>query len=89
METNVTSESKIRITSKKLASGNQQVKFYIEDEKHPQYGYLLVTGTRSVGEVIEEIKGRIAQKRQAAYDLQRFNFNKNWRDDHNFYLYSA
>jgi hypothetical protein len=89
METNATLESKIRITSKKLASGNHQVKFYIEDEKHPQYGYLLVTGSRSVGEVIEEIKNRIAQKRQAAYDLQRFNFSSNWRDDHNFYLYSA
>ncbi|MBS9524727.1 hypothetical protein KIH41_15770 [Litoribacter ruber] len=89
METHTEQQSKIRITSKKLASGNHQVKFFIEDEKHPQYGYLLVTGSRSVGEVIEEIKNRIAEKRKASYDLQRFSFSRNYQDDHNFYLYSA
>jgi hypothetical protein len=79
----------IRIVSKQLPSGNQQVKFFIEDEIHPRYGYLLIEGIRSYEEVVEEIKERIAMMEKSRMDLMRFSFKKTWKDDHNFYLYSA
>ena len=79
----------IRIVSKQLPSGNQQVKFFIEDELHPKYGYLLIEGVKSHEEVVEEIKERIAVMETSRMDLMRFSFKKTWKDDHNFYLYSA
>ena len=79
----------IRIVSKQLPSGNQQVKFFIEDEAHPRYGYLLVYGDKSVPEVIAEIKERMEMMEKSRMDLLRFSFKTPWRDDHNFYLYSA
>ena len=79
----------IRIISKQLPSGNQQVKFFIEDEAHPKYGYLLISGSKSPTEVIEEIKERLELMEQSKMDLLRFSFKRTWRDDHNFYLYSA
>jgi hypothetical protein len=80
---------KIRITTKQLASGNCQVKFFIEDQNKPQYGYLLVNGVRPVSDVIREIRERLEQIRQSKLDMYRFSFKRNWHDDHNFYLYSA
>lgn len=82
-------EDNIRIISKKLPSGNQQVKFFIEDEVHPRYGYLLVYGHKSTPEVIAEIKQRLEMMERSKMDLLRFSFKTPWRDDHNFYLYSA
>lgn len=79
----------IRIISKQLPSGNQQVKFFIEDEAHPRYGYLLVYGSKSAAEVIVEIKERLALMEKSRMDLLRFSFKRPWQDDHNFYLYSA
>ena len=79
----------IRIISKQLPSGNQQVKFFIEDETHPKYGYLLISGSKSHTEVIEEIKERLELMEQSKMDLLRFSFKRTWRDDNNFYLYSA
>lgn len=80
---------KIRIISKQLASGNHQVKFFVEDQLHPRYGYLLVQGDRAVADVIQEIRDRIALVERSRMDLHRFSFKNQWRDDHNFYLYSA
>jgi len=80
---------KIRIVSKQLASGNHQVKFFVEDQAHPKYGYLLVSGNRAVGDVIQEIRDRMEMMERSRMDLNRFSFKSNWRDDHNFYLYSA
>lgn len=85
----MTTSAKIRIVSKQLASGNHQVKFYVDDEVHPKYGYLLVSGNRAVGDVIQEIRERIEMMERSRMDLNRFSFKNNWRDDHNFYLYSA
>ena len=79
----------IKIVSKRLPSGNHQVKFFIEDELHPRYGYLLVSGSKSVAEVIAEIKQRLEMMEKSKMDLLRFSFKTPWRDDHNFYLYSA
>ena len=81
--------SSIRIVSKQLPSGNQQVKFFIEDELHPKYGYLLIEGARTSAEIIAEIKERMEMMEQSRMDLMRFSFKKTWKDDHNFYLYSA
>ncbi|MDN3668021.1 hypothetical protein QWY93_01535 [Echinicola jeungdonensis] len=80
---------KIRIVSKQLASGNHQVKFFVEDEMRPRYGYLLVKGNRLVGEVIAEIRERMEMMEKSTIDLHRFSFKNTWQDDHNFYLYSA
>ena len=79
----------IRIISKQLPSGNQQVKFFIEDELHPKYGYLLIEEAKSHAEVIAEIKERMEMMEKSRLDLMRFSFKKIWKDDHNFYLYSA
>lgn len=79
----------IRIVSKQLPSGNQQVKFFIEDELHPKYGYLLISGLKNHAEVIAEIKERMSMMENSRMDLLRFSFKSHWKDDHNFYLYSA
>ncbi len=79
----------IRIVSKRLPSGNQQVKFFIEDELHPKYGYLLIEGAKSPAEIIAEIQERMEMMEQSRLDLMRFSFKRTWKDDHNFYLYSA
>jgi len=79
----------ISIVSKQLPSGNQQVKFFIEDKLHPKYGYLLIEGSKSHAEVVAEIKERIEMMEKSRMDLMRFSFKKTWKDDHNFYLYSA
>ncbi|HLT06828.1 MAG TPA: hypothetical protein VK014_04830 [Cyclobacteriaceae bacterium] len=81
--------SSIRIVSKQLPSGNQQVKFFIEDELHPKYGYLLIEGAKSHAEVVAEIQERMEMMEKSRLDLMRFSFKKTWKDDHNFYLYSA
>jgi len=80
---------KISITTKTLASGNCQVKFFIEDEVKPQYGYLLVNGPKPVGEIIEEIKLRMMRRKEAAMNLNPFFPIPPAPEDHNFYLYSA
>lgn len=82
-------QTKISVTSKQLPSGNCQVKFFIEDEKRPQYGYLLVNEPKPVGEIIAEIKERMEQRRMAMSGLNPFSVKTPVKDDHNFYLYSA
>jgi hypothetical protein len=64
---------KISITTKTLASGNCQVKFFVADEKKPQYGYLLVTEKR----------------RMDTMNLNPFFPLSPTSEDHTFYLYSA
>jgi hypothetical protein len=45
---------KIRIYSRKLPSGNFQVKFYLTTQKgNPYYGYMLVESGKSVRQVME------------------------------------
>lgn len=80
---------KISITSKTLASGNCQVKFFVEDEKKPQYGYLLVTEPKPVGEIIDEIKNRLERRRMEAENLNPFFPLPPSSEDTNFYLFSA
>jgi hypothetical protein len=47
---------RIRIFSKKLSSGNCQVKFFLETSKgKPYYGYILVPPGRKVSDVIANI----------------------------------
>ncbi|SFT86595.1 hypothetical protein SAMN04489724_2428 [Algoriphagus locisalis] len=82
-------QEKISITTKTLASGNCQVKFFIEDEAKPQYGYLLVNGPKPVGEIIDEIKQRMERRRSAALNMNPFFPIPSAPEDHNFYLYSA
>lgn len=79
----------ITFSSKKLESGNLQVKFFIEGNTKSQYGYLLINGNCSDEEIMEEIKKRLTLMEHSKMDLQRFSFKQNWKDDHHFYLYSA
>lgn len=80
---------KISITTKTLASGNCQVKFYVEDEHKPQYGYLLVTEPKPVGAIIDEIKNRLERRRSEMMNLNPFFPVPPVEEDHKFYLFSA
>lgn len=80
---------KISITTKTLASGNCQVKFFIEDDSKPQYGYLLVTEPKQVGEIIDEIKARMERRKMSLLDINPFSQVTTPSEDHNFYLFSA
>ncbi len=82
-------QEKISITTKTLASGNCQIKFFVEDEARPQYGYLLVSDPKPVGEIIEEIKNRMEQRKSSAMNLNPFFPVPPAQEDHNFYLFSA
>lgn len=82
-------QMKISITQKALPSGNCQVKFFIEDEKRPQYGYLLTNEPKPIGEIIAEIQERMQQRRSAMTGINSFSLKNPNKDDHNFYLYSA
>lgn len=81
--------SKISVTQKELPSGNVQVKFFVEDDKRPMYGYLLTNEPKPVGEIIAEIQERMYQRKMALSGFQSFSLNKPVKEDHNFYLYSA
>lgn len=49
-------QRKIRIFSKKLSSGNCQVKFYLDSRSGvPYYGYMLATPGQKLSEVITSI----------------------------------
>jgi len=51
---------KLRITSKKLKSGNYQVKFFASvQRKRELYGYLLVGADETLKNVINKIRGRL------------------------------
>ncbi|MCL6259048.1 hypothetical protein M3O96_08120 [Aquiflexum sp. TKW24L] len=80
---------KISVTQKELPSGNCQVKFFIEDERKPQYGYLLVNEPKPVGEIIAEIQERLERRRIATSGLNPFSVMHPQKEDNNFYLYSA
>lgn len=83
------STDKISITTKTLSSGNCQVKFFIEDESKPQYGYLLVNEPKSVGDIIDEIKNRLERRREEMKNLDPFFPLSPVEEDHKFYLFSA
>lgn len=80
---------KISVTQKELPSGNCQVKFYVEDEQKPQYGYLLVNEPKPIGEIIAEIQERLERRRLSTSGLNPFSVQNPVREDNNFYLYSA
>ncbi|MFC3414259.1 hypothetical protein [Algoriphagus hitonicola] len=80
---------KINITTKNLASGNCQVKFFVEDEQKPQYGYLLISEPKPVGEIILEIQNRLAQRQAAKQNINPLFPIEPVSEDHNFYLFSA
>lgn len=79
----------ITYTSKKLDSGNLQIKFYIDDNDKSRYGYLLTPSGRSADEIVQEIQERIQFRESAKHDLLRFSFKEGWKDDYNFFIYSA
>ncbi|MHA7128132.1 hypothetical protein [Algoriphagus namhaensis] len=81
--------STISIETKRLSSGNQQIKFFVEDESQPQYGYLLVSEPKPVGEIIDEIRERLERRMAAQQAIDPFFPVAPAPDDKNFYLFSA
>ncbi len=81
-------EANISITQKELPSGNFQVKFFIEDDKRPMYGYLLTNEPKPVGEIISEIQERM-YRRKIRSSMNPLSLKQPEKEDHNFYLYSA
>ncbi len=79
---------KISVTQKELPSGKCQVKFFIQDEVKPQYGYLLVHEPKTVGEIISEIQERMQKRKTLTSGINPFSLNQA-KDDHNFYLFTA
>ncbi len=79
----------IRITTKALSSGICQVKLFIEDAENPQYGYLLMHETKSIGDILEEIKVRLVRRRESLLQSNPFISISPSQDDHHFYLFSA
>lgn len=82
-------DQKINITTKQLASGNCQVKFFVEDETHPQYGYLLVDEPKPVGDIIQVIQQKLERRREASRAINPFFPVAPEPEDKNFYLFSA
>lgn len=82
-------QENISITTKELASGNCQIKFFVENEEKPQYGYLLINEPKPIGDIIDEIKLRMKRRTDNAMNMNPFSPGKTEREDHNFYLYSA
>ncbi|MGM0946781.1 MAG: hypothetical protein ACQEW9_16510 [Bacteroidota bacterium] len=82
-------KEKINITTKNLASGNCQVKFFVEDEQKPEYGYLLISEPKPVGEIIAEIQHRLENRRAARQNINPLFPVEPSADDYNFYLFSA
>lgn len=80
---------RIQFTAKQLSSGNLQVKFYIQHADKPSYGYLLIEAGCTEAEIRNEIKLRLARRQDSGIDLLRFTFKNQWKDDHQFYFYSA
>lgn len=87
--TELSLNEKISITTKTLASGNCQVKFFVEDDKKPQYGYLLVSEPKPVGDIIAEIKQRMEHRKDAGMNMNPYSSAGPMVEDHNFYLFSA
>lgn len=81
--------NKISIETKKLSSGNHQIKFFVADESQPQYGYLLVSEPKPVGVIIEEIKMRMERRQNASRNIDPFFPLETQSEDRNFYLFSA
>ena len=79
----------IRILTKTLSSGNCQVTFFLESEEQPQYGYLLLQEKKSVSEILEEIKQRVAQRKKDLVFANPFLSIVPRKDDYSFYLFSA
>ncbi len=79
----------ISIETKKLASGNCQVKFFVENGPKDQYGYLLMSEPKPVGIIIEEIKAKMEKRRVAERQIDPFFPVSPQSEDKNFYLFSA
>lgn len=82
-------QEKINITTKQLASGNHQVKFFVEDDSKNQYGYLLMSEPKPVGEIIAEIQQRLEKRRMAEKHINPLFPLAPSQEDSNFYLFSA
>jgi hypothetical protein len=81
-----TGDRKISIFSKKLSSGNCQVKFFIDSKAgKPYYGYLLVESGKKVSEVI----AMIYQKFCRLEEYDEFNYMHSGRGDGKKYFESG
>lgn len=87
---NMTSETMIRIAmTKTLSSGKSQVKFTVEEEDNAQYGYLLVSEPKPVGDILEEIKHRLEKRRAEMENINPFFPVLPMEREGDFLLFSA
>ncbi len=85
-------KQKIRILSKKLSSGNYQVKFYVDSEEgKPYYGYLLVESGRKVSEVVTAIYERLQkyENPDAFYHGHLYSIGSSSREDPPFMIFQV
>ena len=81
---------RIRIFSKKLPSGNCQVKFYFNREKGKSYyGYMLVAAGKKVSDVISTLHARIqdVDSPDRYYHGHLFDMGKKPKFDPGFIVY--
>lgn len=83
-------EYKLRITSKRLKSGNYQVKFLASvRDKKSLYGYLLVDANETLKNVISKIKRRLhmidVDSNERSFDL--YNMRQELIHEPNFMIF--
>ena len=71
-------KNRIKLESRKLSSGNYQVKFFVKDQEDDQrYGYILVKPTMTLKEVVLKINDSLIRKRDFGYlNLMKTNQGK-------------
>ena len=81
---------RIKIFSKRLPSGNCQVKFYVSNDKgHSYYGYMLVASGKKVSDVITLLHAKIRKMDSPDnyYHGHLFDLGKKQEFDPGFILY--
>ena len=74
---------KIRIYSRKLPSGNCQVKFYLTTQKgNPCYGYMLVESSKSVRQVMEILFDKLKEIDRPDMYYHKHLFNVGTKSDY-------
>lgn len=81
---------KLRLSSKKLASGKCQVKFFATiKEQKDMYGYVLVDSDQTLKDVVIRIKERLCEIRYAHdfHHIHLYSIGKSRKDDLNFIIF--
>jgi len=83
-------DKKIKIFTKKLLSGNYQVKFYLDSKRGiPYYGYMLVAPGKKISEVISSIYQKLQEldKQDVSFRHKKIFLNHKRYIEPNFMLF--